>query len=108
MCCVHHLARYVSAKTSGERLFGYSPHSLVSTIRRFLVALKFQWSGTFTLKGFRAGRATDMAKKGSSVGTILNAGEWRSSAFLRYVDEDAVDLSYAMEEIMASGDESED
>ena len=25
------------------------------------------------------------------MGTILQAGEWRSSAFLRYVDEDVVD-----------------
>ena len=42
---------------------------------------------------FRAGHATCLAKEGKSLGRILQAGEWKSAAFLSYVDEDAVDSS---------------
>ena len=47
----------------------------------------------FTLKTYRASAATALAACGHSLGDILRAGEWRSSAFLRYVDEDMVDGS---------------
>ena len=60
-----------------------------------------QGAQSFTLKAYRAGKATAMAAAGATVGEILQAGEWRSQAFLRYVDTDAVDeaqmLSAAVE-----------
>ena len=43
-----------------------------------------------TFKSWRAGRATEMAREGINLGEILRAGGWRSSAFLRYLDEDQI------------------
>ena len=45
----------------------------------------------FTLKAFRAGCATDLAASGSSLPSILEAGEWRSSALLKYISETEID-----------------
>ena len=45
----------------------------------------------FTLKGFRAGHATELAKLGRSLGEILLAGEWRTRAFLSYTDLNQLD-----------------
>ena len=104
-CCMHRVATYLAGRPIGAKLFEFTPSVLLSTIQRFLKILEFPRADQLTLKGFRAGRATEMAKRGCSLGTILCAGEWRSAAFLRYVDEDAVDLSVAFEEVMASEDE---
>lgn len=59
----------------------------------------------FTLKAFRAGKATELARSGKSLGAILSAGEWRSAAVLRYVDEDVVD---AAEMLKTAVDQSSD
>ena len=46
---------------------------------------------SFTLKAFRAGKATALANSGAPLGQILAAGEWKSRAVLNYVDEDVFD-----------------
>ena len=46
-----------------------------------------------TLKSFRCGRATSLAANGHSFGEILIAGEWKSSAFVRYCQDDDLSVS---------------
>ena len=60
---------------------------------------------SLTLKAFRAGRATHMASAGCSLGDILLAGEWRSAAFLKYVQIDTVDQAILFQECIDSGDD---
>ena len=40
---------------------------------------------------FRRGHAKDLQEKGASVKEILAAGEWRSPAFLKYLDLDLLE-----------------
>ena len=61
----------------------------------------------FTLKAFRAGKATALAASGKSLGTILQAGEWRSSAFMSYVDTDVVDAAQILDQTLGASDEEE-
>lgn len=64
---------------------------------------------SFTWEGFRAGRASAMAAAGDSLGQILEAGEWRSRAYLNYVDENVVDATRLLEQsVMSSDDEEND
>ena len=42
-------------------------------------------------KAFKARHATALALHGSSLLQILEAGEWKRKAFLRYVDEQTID-----------------
>ena len=50
------------------------------------------------------GRATQMAKDGHSLPSILNAGEWRSAALFNYVDLDAVDAHVALNTVFEVSD----
>ena len=59
---------------------------------------------TFTLKAYRAGKATSMAAAGATIGQILLAGEWRSQAFLRYVDTDIVDHAQLLSAVVEGSD----
>ena len=63
-------------------------HAFLQRVRRFLRILKAENVEEYTLKMFRAGKATAMAAEGASLGMILAAGEWRSNAFLNYVNEE--------------------
>ena len=44
-----------------------------------------------TLKQFRAGHATHLAARGSHLSETMQAGEWKSKAFLDYCDPDTID-----------------
>ena len=57
-----------------------------------------------TWKSWRGGKATAMASKGCSLGTILLAGEWKTAAFARYVSVENVDPAKLLEEAMADSD----
>ena len=77
-------------------------------LRRLLTLLGVEHAQAYTLKAFRAGKATALAASGKSLGHILAAGEWRSSAFLSYVDTDVVDQAQLLDATLeASGDEQE-
>ena len=56
------------------------------------------------LKAYSAGKATAMAVEGATVGQILLAGEWRSQAFLRYVDTDVVDEAQLLSAVVQGSD----
>ena len=102
---MHLLATLLAGRRVSSTLFGFTLAKFLSTIKWFLKILDVSWANQFALTGFRTGRATEMAKAGSSLGAILSAGEWRFAAFLRYVDDDAVDLHVAFDEVYASDDD---
>jgi hypothetical protein len=53
-------------------------------------------ASSFSLKAFRAGKATALAAKGHAYSKILAAGQWASGAALRYIDDDVVDINQAL------------
>ena len=56
---------------------------------------------------FRAGRATAMAAEGANMAAIMQAGEWRSMAALRYIDSDQVDYAHVMRRMVEASDEED-
>jgi len=60
-------------------------------LRRYASLLGVQGAAKLTLKTFRASRATALAKAGKPVHEILDAGEWKSAAFLKYASPDSLD-----------------
>ena len=73
---------------------------MLSSIRRVLTALKVNSPSEYTFKMFRAGHATALAEEGKSLGHFLRAGEWKSSAVLSYIDEDAVDAAQFLDLVL--------
>jgi hypothetical protein len=102
---MHVANKYIERVSPEERLFDFTASQFVCAIKRALTLLSIDGAHMFTPKAFRAGRATELASKGVPIGQILKAGEWRSSAFLRYVDEDVVDASSFVHEIIDSEEE---
>ena len=76
----------------------------MKTLRRLLALLGVDGHSEFSLKAFRAGRATSLAAAGKSIGHILSAGEWRSAAFLSYIDTDAVDQAQLLDKTLDESD----
>ena len=74
--------RVVSTRTAYEVLRDF---------RDDLGACRVRDAERFNLKSFRAGCATDLAASGSTLASILEAGEWRSSALLKYISETEID-----------------
>ena len=89
---VHTVAPVLKEKNIGDKLFDFSSAVFLKQVRRLLTLLGHPSAQQCTLKGFRAGRATSLAAAGSPLGEILAAGEWRSSAFLRYCQTDELSV----------------
>lgn len=90
-CVVHRLQPVLEKLVPGAVAFGITAYDFLCTLKKFLDLLAVDGSQSFTLKAFRAGKATALAEAGAPLGQLLAAGEWRSKAILNYVDEDVFD-----------------
>ena len=92
-CPPHRIGPFLTGLEYGQRLWQWSASEWRHLVRRALTQLFVNDAQSFTLKGFRAGKATELARKGLPLGEIMAAGEWKSGAGLRYIDTDAVDMA---------------
>ena len=92
----------------GDRVFGGSASQYLHSLRRMLTMLLHPQAAAFTLKAFRAGRASQMTRDGASWQEIQAAGEWRGLSSLPYISKTAID-DYAslMMSIEASSEDEE-
>ena len=95
----------LASRGRSQPLWSFSIEITLKTLRRFLVLTDIPQATSYTLKAFRAGKATALAAEGKSLGQILQAGEWRSSALLSYVDTDIVDQAQLLDQTLAQSDE---
>ena len=104
LCVVHRLL--AEERQVGTAVLQLSAYEALKKLRAALAQLQVPKPMGFTFKAFRAGKATAMAAEGDGLAAILQAGEWRSSAFLHYLCETEVDrhrlLQHAFDE---DGDE---
>ena len=92
----------------GQRFTDENAYAAMKAIKGGLETLGVvNWS-LYTLKSFRAGRATAMAASGDTLASILQAGEWKSSAFLNYISESEVDRVRMLDHAMMDDEEDED
>ena len=104
LCLPHRLEAFLRGKGQGRKVWAASLTEFLAAVRRLLTALDIENPEQYTLKMFRAGHATTLAEEGKSIGHILQAGEWKSAAFLSYIDEDAVDAAQIVEHVFSESD----
>ena len=104
-CAVHRLKPVLAKCKRAQPLWSFDIGAALKRLRRLLTLSHTPSAPNFTFKAFRAGKATALAAAGKSVGTILQAGEWRSAAFLNYVDTDVVDQARLLDQAMDQPDE---
>ena len=86
-CPVCVLGHWVKQFPVGAPLFGnFTPQSALYTLRCMLRDSGVQGDFDFRTQDLRRGHAKDLQEAGAPLLTILKAGEWRSSAILKYLD----------------------
>ena len=77
-CVPHRMKKQLEDKKTGEVLWEFPAHAALKNFRNSLKAIGEMASENYGWKAFRAGKATQLASQGSSIGEILTAGEWRT------------------------------
>ena len=86
-CPVHVLGAWYKALPHGSRAFvGITAASALADLRNWLHRLEVPEAEKYRLHDFRRGHCRDLQASGATLATILAAGEWRSPAFLSYLD----------------------
>ena len=81
------LGALVSAGADGTQPFaGITPAAALRVLRMALVGLGVDQAGSYRCHDFRRGHALDLQVSGAPLWQILAAGEWRSPAFMEYLD----------------------
>ena len=82
--------------TSATRVFKVSSSRFSQLIKEYSVSLGLPGGMSTSSHAFRRGMAQDILDHGESLSLLLKAGDWCSSAFLRY-------LRYQQPEDVAAG-----
>ena len=90
----------------GQRVSQLSSYYFLKELRRLLSLLRHGHADQFTLKAFRAGRATDIAKRGGSWQQVLAAGEWRGMSATSYLDANVIDEAAYLKAVLEASGES--
>ena len=101
-CPVHVLGAYVDALPAGAQPFGaYKAGSALAALRKVLGEVRVAEAGAYRTHDFRRGHADDLRRMGKSLREILIAGDWRSAAFLDYLDQVQLDADVVAEAQLA-------
>ena len=91
-CPIHVLGDWLKGLQPGLRAFaGISAEKARLTLRQWLADLEVPEAELYRLHDFRRGHARDLQASGASLALILAAGEWRSPAFLQYLDKEELE-----------------
>jgi hypothetical protein len=97
-----------NSQVPGQQVFRLSATAATQKLRRYATMLGLRGAGEATLKVFRSSRATNLALQGRPIHQILEAGEWRSAAMLKYVAPEALDRGSLLTAAVMEEDADED
>ena len=108
-CPVHVLAPWLNELPVGCKPFRHLTARAARTCLKLkLAALGIPHAEHFWLHDFRRGHTQDMLDRGANLGEILRAGEWRTPAFLCYLDLQKLDRAAVMEAHAGESDSDSD
>ena len=97
-CPVHVLGAYFKSLACGSAPFrGKTPSGALGSLRDILGFLKVPDAALFRTHDLRRGHAEDLKLSGANLFQILKAGEWRSPAFLSYLDVNELESAAVVE-----------
>ena len=92
-CPVHTLGKFCSEIGSGQPFAHFRPDVVLTALRAALQELGVSQHHAYRTHDLRRGHAQDMAVRGSRLADILRAGDWRSAAFLSYLNKDELEAA---------------
>ena len=106
---MHVLGKYFRILPVGAKPFArFSPATALAVLRGFLAKDDVPEAKFYRTHDLRRGHARDLQKSGSSLVEILQAGEWRSPAFLTYLDKAQLETDAVIEAHLAESSGGED
>ena len=107
LCPVHTLWKYLAGFPVGSQPFAsISAGNALVQLRTVLGRLGVPSAKLYCLKDFRRGHAKDLQLSGAPLSVILRAGEWKSAAFLTYLDGCELERDAVLEAALLSDDEA--
>ena len=105
---MHVLGKALSRLPVGFASFkGLTPSMVVTALRDRLRRIGVEQADLYRTQDFRRGHARDLQANGSNLRDILNAGEWRSPAFLSYLDVAQLEQDVVVEAHLAESSDEE-
>jgi len=110
MCPVHIILKYVRETkiTTSGRVFPFSYDSFTRKMKFFASVTQVEKYEALSSKAFRRGAAIWMIQQRNPLANVLEAGGWRSSAFLHYILKDEVDELILFTELAEHSDDEGD
>ena len=97
-CPVHVLWPFFESLGQGDKPFaGFSAKDALSSFRFCLYQLGIPDAGRYRTHDLRRGHAQDLRERGAPLWEILQAGQWRSPAFLDYLDLESLEQEAVVE-----------
>ena len=108
-CPVHVLGKLASVTEPGSALFaGITAACAIDALRRMLCALNVKQFELYRTHDLRRGHALDLQCSGAPLWEILEAGEWSSPAFLKYLDLHRLDAELVVQAHLDESDGSDE
>ena len=105
-CPVHVLMKYCEKVAVGQPLFpSHKAEQVRTNLRGRLSRLNIPDAYAYGTHDFRRGHTMDMVMAGAPLSQILKAGQWKSSAFLEYIEKQEVECGAVLEAHMALSDD---
>ena len=97
-CPVHVLGAFMSGLPAGAQPFAHiKPAQALTALRELLKEVGVANAQVHRTHDFRRGHAEDLRHNGSRLFEILDAGDWRSGAFLAYLDKEKLECDRVAE-----------
>lgn len=104
-CPVHVLGAWLMQHPLGTQPFArLCAQKSINELRRRLAIVGVANSAEYILQDFRRGHAQDLVLGGARLNAILAAGQWRSAAFLKYIDVAELEARAVLEAHFALSD----
>ena len=104
-CPVHVLGPLLQGQECGQRFFeGITAASALTGLRHMLVAIGVGQAQAYRTHDLRRGHALDLQCSGAPLWEILQAGEWTSPAFMKYLDLHRLDTELVVQAHAAESD----
>ena len=109
LCPVHVLGAWVSQQPGRSKPFMHiASGSARQDLKRRLFRLGIDCANSYWLHDLRRGHAQDMVDEGGRLCEILQAGQWKSPAFTKYLDLEAVEMQAVVEAHMAESEDEDE
>ena len=85
LCSVHWLHRMKALRGDSVDVFGVTKHKFARRVKEIAADVGIPEASRFGTHAFRRGMAQDILDYGGSLASLLRAGDWSSSAYLKYL-----------------------